>query len=491
MGAMTTARVRSGAAVLVALLCAVALTVLPTSALSMRVERLFADVALLAGDAVGWVMGGTGVPDPNFEGYLGKVQDLYLPASPHFFGQPTFDFATGNPEALVTPEQFCPIVCPGTPPLTFGSSVAEGAGLLNQAIRATGVDNPTGVVFGYSQSATVATVVMQHLQNNGISGEDLHFVLVGNPNNPIGGMLTRFQFPNGIQAFNPFASAPQHLPFLNVPLSIGPTPTDFAPTDIYTAAYDGWANFPEDPTNLPAVLNAIIGILTEHPKYPFYDPSDLAGVIHLNPGADLTNYYIIPTDELPLLWPIYQLGDFGKVLGHALQPGLELGINWGYGNPGNLATSQILDHAGDAVVGPWAVNASGELAQGSGLAGFIPMMDPLQMFAGAQDAGIHTFLDPLNDILGFAGLGQVPDWLSDAMHITYDLTNSLDQFLLSGWTDLVGLLQNALNDLGLNVTGLLEMIGPDAVFDGLPLISGAPVIAAVGLLFDIFNFFGA
>ncbi|OBJ69672.1 hypothetical protein A5643_11905 [Mycobacterium sp. 1274756.6] len=206
---------------------------------------------------------------------------------------------------------------------------------------------------------------------------------------------------------------------------------------------------------------------------------------------DKTTFYMLPTEELPLLWPIYQLGDFGKVLGHALQPGLELGINWGYGNPGNLATSQILDHAGDAVVGPWAVNASGELAKGSGLAGFIPMMDPLQMFAGAQDAGIHTFLDPLNDILGFAGLGQVPDWLSDAMHIPYDLTNALDGFLLDGWENLVGLLQNALNDLGLNVTDLIDMIGPDAVFDGLPLISGAPVLAAVGLLFDIFNFFGA
>ncbi|WP_286143652.1 PE-PPE domain-containing protein [Mycobacterium sp. 1274756.6] len=228
-------------------------------------------------------------------------------------------------------------------------------------------------------------------------------------------------------------------------------------------------------------------MLTEHPKYP-----ELAADAALELGViDKTTFYMLPTEELPLLWPIYQLGDFGKVLGHALQPGLELGINWGYGNPGNLATSQILDHAGDAVVGPWAVNASGELAKGSGLAGFIPMMDPLQMFAGAQDAGIHTFLDPLNDILGFAGLGQVPDWLSDAMHIPYDLTNALDGFLLDGWENLVGLLQNALNDLGLNVTDLIDMIGPDAVFDGLPLISGAPVLAAVGLLFDIFNFFGA
>lgn len=184
--------------------------------------------------------------------------------------------------------------------LTFGSSVATGAGILNHAIEYSlnaGDLNAgdTVNIFGYSQSAVISTVVMQHLQDLGIPGDDLNFVLVGSPNNPIGGLLTRLQFPAGVEAFNPFASAPQHLPFLNVPLSIGPTPTDFADTDIYTAAYDGWANFPEDPTNLPAVLNAIIGILTEHPKYP-----ELAADTALNLGSiDQTTFYMFQTDELP------------------------------------------------------------------------------------------------------------------------------------------------------------------------------------------------
>ncbi|OSC33261.1 hypothetical protein B8W67_11630 [Mycolicibacillus koreensis] len=486
------ARPRSLGALAAAALIVAVLGVLPPVTTGW-LTRLFTEVALLSDDEVGWIMGGTGFALPG--------QDYVDLINQNYFGGAGF-------LGLSTPEQFCPIVC--SPPLsdgltptfpgiddpssllpfpqnlTFGSSVATGAGILNHAIEYSlnaGDLNAgdTVNIFGYSQSAVISTVVMQHLQDLGIPGDDLNFVLVGSPNNPIGGLLTRLQFPAGVEAFNPFASAPQHLPFLNVPLSIGPTPTDFADTDIYTAAYDGWANFPEDPTNLPAVLNAIIGILTEHPKYP-----ELAADTALNLGSiDQTTFYMFQTDELPLLWPIYQLGDFGKVIGHALQPGLELGINWGYGNPGDLAASA------NGLVGPWAVNASGELAKGSGLAGFIPMMDPLQMFAGAQDAGIHTFLDPLNDILGFAGLGQVPDWLSDAMHIPYDLTNALDGFLLSGWSDLVGWLQNTLADIGINGLDLINLIGPDAIFNGLPLISGAPVIDAVGLIFDVFNFFGA
>ncbi|HTM84890.1 MAG TPA: PE-PPE domain-containing protein, partial [Mycobacterium sp.] len=159
-------------------------------------------------------------------------------------------------------------------------------------------------------------------------------------------------------------------------------------------------------------------------------------------------------------------------------------INWGYGNPGAAVHTAF-------GAGPWAVNASGELATGSGLAGFLPMMDPLQVFAGIQDAGIHSFLDPVNQILGFAGLDPLPGWFDDALHVTFDLTNTIDQFLLAGWADLVDLLQDAFNGLGLTALDLMSILGPDAIFSGLPLISAEPVIDAVGLVFNIFNFFGA
>ncbi|MGV0689601.1 PE-PPE domain-containing protein [Mycolicibacillus trivialis] len=513
---MTGVRWQTLGAFAAALACTATVGVLPRpqARAADELETLITDVALLghedAGGGLGWIMGGTGNPTPDDE-YFDLVWRTFM--------EPRFGIPFDDYQHLATPEQFCPIVCtsaggaPGglpdwglpapldpadyPPQLSFGSSVYTGAGILSNAIREnieTLAQGDPLAVFGYSQSAVISTVVMQDLiAKAGTDGyptldelANLHFVLIGDPNDPLTGLLTRFQFPAGIEAFNPFASAAQHLPFLNVPLGIGPTPTDVIPTDIYTAAYDGWANFPADPTNLPAVLNALMGILLVHNAYAILDLDKAVDV----PLGDAT-LHLLTFDNLPLLVPFYEAGGLGTTLGEALQPGLQLGINWGYGNPGDLAISQVINQAGDALVGPWAVNASGEIATGGGMAGFLPMMDPLQMLAGAQLAGLDT-IGPVDTILKSIdpALG-LPSWLDDGLHWTYDLTNQLDQFLLSGWTDLVGMLQTALNDLGLNVTDLLGMIGPDAVFDGLPLISGAPVIDAVGLIFDLFNFFGA
>ncbi|ORX05499.1 PE-PPE domain-containing protein [Mycolicibacillus trivialis] len=485
MGAMTAARARSLAAAVVVLVCAFALAGLPMSALSTRVERFVADVVLLAGDVLadpvsvdmGWVMGGTFDPDPVAAGYYQTVVDGILQHSVNF-----------NADAVVsplwTPEQVWPLFGD----LTFGESVDQGAAILKTAILQGGgtlqqipgypIPGPlgnadTGVVFGYSQSATAATKAMGALHQGLAHPENLHFVLAGNPNNPLGGILTRFDFPD-----SPITGAARTVPLLNIPLGIGPTPTDLFPTDIYTAEYDGWASFPQDPTNLLADLNALAGILTVHSVYKDLDPAD-AFVLGT---ADQTVFHMIPTKELPILWPLYQLGEPGKVLASALEPGLRLGINWGYGNPG-----MAFDGVGADGIGPWAVNALGDLSAiqsdqfvaGSGSAGFLPMMDPLQMLMGIQEAGAHTFLNPVEDIFDLAGLGTVPAWFTDALHLPIGLTQSIDQWVMAGWNDLI----TSLDLSTLFGTGLLW----HEIFDGLPLISGAPVMAGVGLVFDLLN----
>ncbi len=201
-------------------------------------------------------MGGTGNPIPDQE-YVGDVESLYLS-----------QFSNYTPEVVHTPEQFCPIVCnPAEPDLTFGQSVDQGVVDLNNAIDAAFQGGATNVaVLGYSQSATVATVEMNNLLNSAPPGElsHLNFVLLGDPNSPIGGILDRFQFPDGVGAFS-LSPEPQHVPFLDIPLSLGTTPTTGIASDIYTAEYDGWANFPEDPSNILADINALVGIQTVHP----------------------------------------------------------------------------------------------------------------------------------------------------------------------------------------------------------------------------------
>ena len=114
----------------------------------------------------------------------------------------------------------------------------------------------------------------------------------------------------------------------------------------------------------------------------------------------------------------------------------------------------------------------------SGVAGFIPKMDPLQMLAGAEYATVQTFVGPINDLLQDAGQSQLPTSFVDSLLSLsgYDVTNQLDASLLTTWTDL---------------TASMPSLAPDAIFDGSPLISGQPLIDLVGYGFDIFNFFGA
>ena len=465
---MSGPRFRSPGSVLLAIVCVAVMgaTSMLTSAFVFGVKTLIAEAALLANE--GWILSGTEVPGPP-QDYINEVEALYLT---QFTGY-TF-------QGLTTPEQFCPIICvAGQPYLTFGDSVNQGVTDLNNVIVPALQDGNNVAVLGYSQSATIATQEMNDLINNTPAGVDLSHlsvVLLGDPNSPIGGILDRFQFPDGVQAFS-LESAPQHLPFLNVPLSMAPTPTTPFPTDIYTGEYDGWANFPEAPTNILADINALIGIVTVHPYYP--DPTP--GVnLDINNEIDLgtignTHFYDIPA-PLPVLAFMYDGGPAGLFFYDAFDPYLSLINNWAYGNPGDPGAGIPIDGVNPIdAAGPWQVDATGQLVA-SGVAGFLPKMDPLEMLAGVEYAGVQTFVGPINDLLQDAGQSPLPESFVNLLLSGYDFTNELDASLLTAWTEL---------------TASIPALGPDAIFNGAPLISGQPLIDLVGLGFDIFNFFGA
>ncbi len=361
----------------------------------------------------------------------------------------------------------------------FGESVNQGTQILDDTIRAPLASGDHVAVLGYSQSAIIATQEMNDLIANPPGGSydpaNLHLVLLGDPNSQLGGILDRFQFPNGVQPFS-LDAAPQHLPFLDVPLSMAPTPIDTFPTDIYTAEYDGYADFPEDPSNILADINALIGIETVHPYYPDPTPGvnlDIgpggAGAIDLGTIGD-THFYDISA-PLPMLAFMYDGGDAGRFFYDAFNPELSLVDDWGYGNPGD----PFVGVNGTDAIGPWQVDATGQLVA-SGVAGFIPKMDPLQVLAGEEWAGVQSLVNPINDLLHDAGQAPLPDSVVNSLLSGYDLTNQLDSSLLTEWAAL---------------TASIPSLGPDAIFDGAPLISGQPLIDLVGLGFDTFNFFGA
>lgn len=464
---MSPARSRSPGGVLLSIGCATVLgaTSMLTSAVVFGAKTLIADVALLTGD-VGWIMSGTGVPTPPPD-YLSQVEALYLS-----------QFAGYTFHGLTTPEQFFPVT-PQLGNLTFGQSVAQGVDTLNNTITGPLQAGDNVAVFGYSQSATIATQEMTDLINNTPSGVDLsnlHVALIGDPNNPIGGVLDRFQFPDGVQPFS-LTPAPQHLPFLNVPLFMAPTPTTPIPTTIYTGEYDGFADFPRDPTNILADINALIGIQTVHPYYPDPTPGmnlDVNHVIDLGTIGD-THFYDIPA-PLPILAFMYDGGPAGRFFYDAFNPWMSLINNWAYGNPGDPGAGIPVDGVDPiGAAGPWQVDATGQLVA-SGVAGFFEKMDPLQMLAGEQYATVQSFVGPIDALLQDAGQSPLPASFVNSLLSGYDVTNQLDVSLLTGWTEL---------------TASIPSLGPDAIFSGAPLISGQPLIDVVGVGFDIFNFFGA
>src|SRR5699024_4555588 len=168
--------------------------------------------------------------------------------------------STCNVDALVTPEGLYPMT--GIKDLPLNTSVERGVEILhNQILTDLASNGPVGDdgalgVLGYSQSSVIASLEMQNLaaMSDAPGADELNFVLLGNPMNPNGGLLSRF--------------AGLTVPSMGLNF-YGATPADtLSPTDIYTIQYDGFAHFPKYPLNVLADLNAFAGIYYVHGTYP-------------------------------------------------------------------------------------------------------------------------------------------------------------------------------------------------------------------------------
>lgn len=390
-----------------------ALTPLPAPGIRLAVTLLAAEDPSGPVNTV-LIMGGTGTPLPD-AAFVDTLNAAYL--------QPRFPGYT-NLVPLWTPENG----------LFFGTmsgdeSMRQGVDIVHNAITVDHAGEHL-MVFGVSQSAAISGIEMQRLADAGWTG-DLRFALLGNPTNPAGGMYVRFP------GFTPYP----------------PAPVDLFPTESFTGAYDGVADFPRYPLNLVSTANALAGILTVHLGYQGMTADQIAGATHLG-TAGLTDFYMIPTRQLPLLWPLYQLGLPGATVADTIDPMLRLVVNLGYGN---------LDHG--------LVPDPGGLAAGAAI-GFLPKFDPLEVLGAVQSAAAQTVVNPVNDILGALGAAQLPADVTGAMRslLGYDLTVLVDQWLTSGLAQLAA-------------TPGLAFLDPAVLFDGGPLIDGAAVsLGLAGLL---------
>ncbi|OBA87502.1 hypothetical protein A5662_26005 [Mycobacteriaceae bacterium 1482268.1] len=306
---------RSLVVVLVALISVPALVV--TTAITSAVQ-LLATTAL--------IMGGTQHPLSTPPDSVAFVNN--------YFGQAVGNYITPgtgetNPDtyAVIYPAEFFPVF--GT--TTFDDSVQAGRENLNTCLgrggpgdacnynQSDGVNSPDTappapgpdvhfVVFGYSQSAVVASLVKNDLINDPNADPYLNgteFVLASNPMRPNGGILGR-----GFEGMTiPFFGITFYGPTENS--CGGPTcapgdPTVYPTVDV-AQQYDFLGgDAPARPLNLLAMANSLAAYAQLHGDVPSHSITE-PGIIDQGTYGD-THYYMIPADRLPILMPLQTLG---------------------------------------------------------------------------------------------------------------------------------------------------------------------------------------
>ena len=421
-----------GVALVGAGLIAVPGLVPPSPGVHVRAVRLTsgdtADSPL--GDGTALIMGGSGLETPG-QTYANAIDAEYL--APRDF--------TGTTQVLTTPEALYPFLGPFTE--TFDQSEAQGqqildAAILNQ-IATSDVDaaNPV-VVSGWSQSAVISSLVQPELASQGVPSDDVHFVLMGDESAPNGGILERFDLPDGTQP---------SIPSLGLTFS-GPEASDLFPTDVYTHEYDGFADFPQYPVNFLSDINAVLGIVFEHVTYPGLTAEQLGDAIQLPTSAadTLTNYYEIPVTTLPLLEPLQLIPFIGNPLADLLNPDLSVLVNLGYGN------------VDDNYLGGWS---QGDADLPTTL-GFLPDSSVLEQVPQALATGLQQ------------GITDAVKDLTDPSNYVYSLPS---------WADELGTaLENIIPGTQLSVLSIVPTTLQD-LFDTFPPHTGFPPLDVATALF--------
>lgn len=340
------------------------------------------------GDGTALLMGGTSIPQPS-QLYLDAADALYL--QPRGFG--------GTLQSLFTPEDISPTS------QTRGEQILDSTILQKFDSGDVSAQNPI-VVFGYSQSASISSEVMRELAGQGVPSDDVHFVLIGDPNNPAGGME--------------IATSNLSAQYLAANVA---TPNDLYPTDVYTHEYDGVADFPKYPIDLLSDLNAALGFIYDHGTYLSLTPQQISDAIQLpTTAADtMVNYYIIPADSLPLLDPLRLIPIIGQPLYDLLEPDTQILVNLGYGSIDQGWASGYADLVSTSGLFPTGLNLGDVLtALGNGLqtgvSSFIADLgnpDTYQITPLVQNSSLSAVADA-GYLYGF--LDTPTPTLSEALH---------------------------------------------------------------------------
>ncbi len=284
------------------------------------------------------------------------------------------------------------------------------------------------VVLGYSQSGVINALEIEQLlsmpEDERPGADELSFVMLGSPSTPDGGLLSRFD----LTSLNP--NLPElSLPSLGVTFS-GGTPADTPwETAFYTQEYDGFADFPKYPLNLLADINAFMGIMFVHGTYPSLTDEQLASAIEL-PVSDgytgNTQYFMIPTENLPLLEPLRGSG-FGNAIADLLQPSLRVLVNLGYGD---------IEHG-------WSQGPA-DVSTPFGLFPDVSMQDVFTALVNGAEQGWTDFVDALQNLSSSSAADLIGgDMLGSADFVMPSLTDIVNTFTSAAATLYATLLPTA------------------------------------------------
>lgn len=303
---------RSLVVVMVALIAVPALVV--TTAVTTAVQLLATTVLVLGGTGHSLAPG----DDPVYVGdYMGWAMNHFIDTDANLHADPGHDYGEYG---VVYPAEFFPVS--GT--TTFEDSVAHGVDNLSACLGRGGECNysqhdandpptpsasgqPPFVVFGYSQSAVVASLVKNDLiadRDPALNGTQ--FFLISNPMRANGGILGR-----GFEGMTiPLMGIPFYGPTQNscAGVTCGAGDTYQLPTTDVAQEYDFLGgDAPARPLNMLAMANSMMAYALLHGNVPAGTDMDTTELIDQGQYGD-THYYMIPSDTVPILLPLVTAG---------------------------------------------------------------------------------------------------------------------------------------------------------------------------------------
>lgn len=188
----------------------------------------------------------------------------------------------------------------GPAALTADQSTAVGQQLLHALILDELKDGPVAVA-GLSEGTLVIDRELAYLQT--LSGDDA----------PSRDALTFYVFGDMLRGLGQVYLPGVTIPFIGQ--TFGPVPETKYDTVVVNEEWDGWANTPDRPWNLLAVVNAVMGAVytvngsNDHSQTSLDSLADAVLVSEVtNSLGGTTSTYVVPREQLPITRPLLQLG---------------------------------------------------------------------------------------------------------------------------------------------------------------------------------------